>query len=424
MTAGAFVTLSFFTFRSRLDPNHFIDLCQILERHGEAFVPEVIERNQRTRHRSRVRYRIGDPQILRSRWVIPGVMLRSPKPYRTLSFVKLAQDREHRTGMPTHFIMFGDVQFFDAHLSLSKLVSLGNALYEFFSPFYGFIELPWLQSGGWQGQPLRGYPGLAWANWLGPEYAELFPLVQNSGVIVQHFGDGGRLVCLPNPRDVVSADDDLLRLRDSLQGGWPTEALQQPVKTPPAGLDLQGLGEWFAQSLAPGPRLGDNRILPRFRFIDEAGGWLEESHEPTPRYGPEGFTRVSSVREILDPLESDQVYAFEYNAGAVYFVGLTPAAARRLMEILPPEQRQDCLEASPTFEDFVRLGERYPMIRLFGYRIVPEQDDERVTIQGLMVSKDELPRSLIAELRRQYPTPEFARWDTREGKKVLVVKWD
>lgn len=100
-------------------------------------------------------------------------------------------------------------------------------------------------------------------------------------------------------------------------------------------------------------------------------------------YSPEGFTRRGEIKAILDRLEPD---VLEFGApngtgGAYYFAGLTPEEGKRLLGFLPPAQAGDSQESSPTFQEMIALGERFPDIPFLGTASL-RRDNERITIEG------------------------------------------
>ena len=95
----------------------------------------------------------------------------------------------------------------------------------------------------------------------------------------------------------------------------------------------------------------------------------------------QGFTDVSAVRAILAALEEKNPLP-----DLIRFRGLSVVDAARLLQALPGWQRDERQGTSPTFGEFVALGERFPSVVLDGYRATSGRDDERITIEGLRCS--------------------------------------
>jgi hypothetical protein len=97
------------------------------------------------------------------------------------------------------------------------------------------------------------------------------------------------------------------------------------------------------------------------------------------RRSPQGFTQAPEIRAILRPHEDS---AQGDRGGIVRFDGLPGEDLRRLLPLLPDWQAQVAQNESPTLAEFAALGEQYPRLVFFGYRVLPERSDERITVEG------------------------------------------
>jgi len=94
-------------------------------------------------------------------------------------------------------------------------------------------------------------------------------------------------------------------------------------------------------------------------------------------YGEKGFTQREEVQNILNKYEEDEL------GGCVHFEALPWKEAKKLLELLPDEQKNDKQNFSPTFQEFIQWAEEINgNIWFHGYRIVPEREDERITLTG------------------------------------------
>jgi hypothetical protein len=95
---------------------------------------------------------------------------------------------------------------------------------------------------------------------------------------------------------------------------------------------------------------------------------------------PKGATQTPAVLEIM------QKYYTEPEQSGLHrndFDGMTLDDAKRILQLVPEEadkQQND----SPTFEEFVELGEQIPDILFHGYHITRTMD-ERITIEGCYI---------------------------------------
>jgi len=133
-------------------------------------------------------------------------------------------------------------------------------------------------------------------------------------------------------------------------------------------------------------------------------------------YEPEGFTLKPEIREILSKYETIICYG-----GITQFDALPAREARKLLDLLPPEQRDDRQNLSPTFLQFVELGEKFPGVYFHGYRVSPERSDERITLEGFYA-----PKEVAEALRREceYEPDEWEAIDHPQLGWVIRAWWD
>jgi hypothetical protein len=115
-------------------------------------------------------------------------------------------------------------------------------------------------------------------------------------------------------------------------------------------------------------------------------------------YEPEGFTQRPEVLDILENRIPAQQYGYPNTGDLRHFGGLTVAQAKELLTLLPPAQADDQQNYSPSFKEFVELGEQYPEMTFHGYVVGPERSDERITIEGFYLplwTSDRVPIDLV-----------------------------
>jgi hypothetical protein len=98
--------------------------------------------------------------------------------------------------------------------------------------------------------------------------------------------------------------------------------------------------------------------------------------------------------------------------GVAHFDDLKPEEARTLMDAgeIYPEGRQNY---SPTMKEFVEFMESVDDhdIRAIGYMVSPNRDDERITIEGLMVDET-ISRDLLFRFIEKFrDADEFTAMD-------------
>lgn len=97
-------------------------------------------------------------------------------------------------------------------------------------------------------------------------------------------------------------------------------------------------------------------------------------------YEPKGFTESEEIMELLSP------YLFRMRPIGM-FHGMPVGMSRKLLGILPEEHGKDRQNDSPTFAEFVSLAEQFDGT-LDGYVIWSNRDDERITVDTLIVPRE------------------------------------
>lgn len=396
------VTLDMVTFQPLAQRQKAESFFKIMDEADGNFSPEIVEGIVNGKLR-RIKHRIGDYELVREIWQPTGFSLLRRKRIEYTGSLTLWPDKVRATVPPNSLILWIPASGFDSG-GLKDLVGLGNRLYDFFAPCYGFIRLPWLPKLHVVWDPRRGIPGWGWVSWLGPEYADLVAVPVAEGISVEQMPDGGRVLICGWPKTVQNVDSEVLSANEHVLRHVDRQVLQQEDS--------------------------DAQLIPRFRYLDQrqVSGGIGSADEPTSvakgGYGPEGFTCTPPIRAILDPLEPDFIDSGVPNGlGKVfYFFGLKPRDARRMLGLLPPGQAFDSLESSPTFQALVEFGERFPQVRFVGYRI-PPGEGECITLEGFFVDEADVTPELRAAIDNFEHPPDEVRWESRDSKRILLVKW-
>lgn len=115
-------------------------------------------------------------------------------------------------------------------------------------------------------------------------------------------------------------------------------------------------------------------------------------------YGQRGWTTQKKIRRILHPFLAESVFPWlvdksqntEVLGDYEPFHGLSAAAAKQLLEILPNRNLAERQNFSPTCEDMLRAAIDNPdTVELVGYAIGPNRRDERISFEGLIYYVDQ-----------------------------------
>lgn len=411
------------TFKSIEAPENASRFLEILEGAGGIYVPEFVGET--------TRYVPGQFQHVKSIWTKEfGVELARRIPLEVTIIVGVSPGRLRRA-IPNSLLATVDVVHFNSPDRLRELVALGKKIYDFFSPCYGFVELPWLPSLGAVFRPDLGLPGWGWATWLGPEYDDLVKLSSVEGLLTESMPDGGRLIVCGWPSDVSIPDafcrqtyENVVRQLDP-ELFQPQAASVHHITRSGSTQDLfTDVINHVLKAQHPETRRPN---LPKFRYRDDSEasaadvGYRVADEE---RIGFEGFTRTPGVREILDRREPASVRGMPNNGfgGVVQFEGLTAEEAARLLQLLPTKHAEVSQESSPNFAEMVALGQRFPRVRFFGYRVLPGRADERICIEGFYIPGEDATPEVIAEVRELHA--DELKWVELEGETFLYAWWD
>lgn len=122
----------------------------------------------------------------------------------------------------------------------------------------------------------------------------------------------------------------------------------------------------------------------------------------TVRFGPEGFTQREAIREIMEPLLKSRG-----PSDIISFSGLTVEDGRKLLELLPPANREVYHNAAPSFAEFVLgVGDRFPDALFFGYQVVPEREDECIMIEGVLLPMTSPDPDRVLGIMQQFAQAE------------------
>ncbi|MBS1253620.1 MAG: hypothetical protein MAG451_02672 [Anaerolineales bacterium] len=140
------------------------------------------------------------------------------------------------------------------------------------------------------------------------------------------------------------------------------------------------------------------------------------------RHGPEGFTQREEIREIMEPLlRSEEL------GGIIRFSGLTVEDGRKLLELLPPANRECYHNAAPSFSEFVlEVGERFPDALFFGHQVIPEREDECISIEGVLLPMTSPSSDRVLGVMKQFAQSEPDELDPweHEDKSYWRLWWD
>lgn len=103
--------------------------------------------------------------------------------------------------------------------------------------------------------------------------------------------------------------------------------------------------------------------------------------------------------------------------GIVNFQGMTPEDAMKLvaMGAMDPAETQN---ASPSIHEFIQMSQKFPGMTFHGYRVYPDRNDERISIEGFNVPSQSVSRQALIELAKLGPD----ELDEQNG--VLRAWWD
>lgn len=256
-----FVTLAMVTFKPIGSPDHARRFLGVLERAGGIYIPDFLgdDRTSYAQHNLRQ---------LDSAWAsgVPVSLGRENPVVVTLT--QVVQRGDTKTNPPSYCHLTVDMSHFATKGELEELLGLGNDLYDFFSPCYGFVRLSWMPELQATALPVRGLPGWGWATWLGPEYDDLVRLRPSHDLAVQPMPDGGRLFLLPYPEQPAVADSHCLEAHRRVILDIDHRLFQQRVQeslAAPEGRLAGELGELSRERRTSGGEAA-GVLVPRFRF--------------------------------------------------------------------------------------------------------------------------------------------------------------
>jgi hypothetical protein len=250
----------------------------ILHEAGGVYVPEYVGRTRYTTDTLEKPLRSWTKQAL--------LTLRRRRPRHVDVIVTVDMERAAWPNQPaptrpwasTDISITVESSHFQSEAHLNEFVALGDQLYDFLSPYHGFVMLQWMPGLFGVPMPDAGLPGWGWTTWLGPEYDGLVNITPSSLITVRMMPDGGRVIQLPYPTDASAQQPDPVCLeayRHVLQQIDPTLFQSRPRP------DLSAV------------RQRATRVPPKFRFL-EAGSPREVSQA-----APESGRRRQKVLESV-----------------------------------------------------------------------------------------------------------------------------
>lgn len=378
-----YVTLSMAGYKPLWEPEHGRAFLEILQRAGQVYVPEIGEG-------PRTKYRPIDPDTLVRAWSREtSIVFRRRRPFEVDTYVTIdLRDREEgvppRSWATTDFSTYVDAAYFSTPAQLDELLGLGSALYDFFSPYYGFIVLPWMRKLASVIFPDQGIPGLGWATWLGPEYDDLVQFPPLEGVSVQPMANGGRLIVLPRPRRVEEPDEAVQRALDSLLSHIDPLVFQAERPDP----------------FAPMPKRAVR--VPKFRFkLDSTYSDLR----PSMTLDPAIVTQIGATPEFVDLLSMALTHAVDSAKEGPFspFAILDAGGQRALVRV-----------AATTTEE--GLPRAYDTVRAEAGRLTAYA----IAYVTSTVAEDRRSKAIVveaAERNRPYPVKLVQRYRPRRGQR-------
>ena len=115
-------------------------------------------------------------------------------------------------------------------------------------------------------------------------------------------------------------------------------------------------------------------------------------------FGPRGFTRMPAVSAILDEYEVGDPCA-----DLVAFADLPRTDAVRLLKLLPANQAEVAAQGAPSFADLIAATRRCPTARFTGVRITPRRLDERIVLDAVSISGDDVTPARRRRLEALHP---------------------
>ena len=140
----------------------------------------------------------------------------------------------------------------------------------------------------------------------------------------------------------------------------------------------------------------------------------QEEEGSTRLFEPKGFT--DKIIPILEKFKNN-----EYSDATYYYYERVPSEVLlKIVPLLPKENyEEERQNYSPTIKDFVEIAKKEPRVKFDLYIITKERDDERLTIETIILPKDRSDlKPLILEKALDYPDAEgviedgfFMWWD-------------
>lgn len=137
----------------------------------------------------------------------------------------------------------------------------------------------------------------------------------------------------------------------------------------------------------------------------------------TRKYGRKGYTMKKSIRSLLEPCERP---SRRKNQTAIDGLGLDELT--KLIDALPDGYAFRCADGAPTMAEFIKLGEKIGGIRFRGFRVDPEDEDERIMLTGLAIPAASVDHKVMKRVLDRSADAKLA-WTARQGEALLTVDW-
>jgi len=129
-------------------------------------------------------------------------------------------------------------------------------------------------------------------------------------------------------------------------------------------------------------------------------------------YGPRGFTRRPEVTDVLDPFEVG-----DSTADLVDFHGMPAHDAALLLALLPVNQADVAAPGAPSFAALIEAAGGWATATFGGFRVSLRRFDERVVLDSLTLSGDDVTPARRRRLSALAPST----LDVHDH--LLVARW-
>jgi hypothetical protein len=129
-------------------------------------------------------------------------------------------------------------------------------------------------------------------------------------------------------------------------------------------------------------------------------------------YGPRGFTRRPEVADVLDPFELG-----DPAGDLVELSGIPVRDAALLLALLPANQADVAAPGAPSFAALLAAARGWATATFGGFRVAPRRFDERIVLDSLTLSGDDVTPARRRRLLDLAPSTLEAH------DHLLVARW-